>query len=76
MDAWKASGTAPGVANTEFAVTHNLPRVPIGFFPISTGAAAHFYKSTTAWTAATNSSLGSIFLKCDQPNVTFVMVVI
>jgi len=32
MECSKASGTTPNVANTEFAVTHVLGRIPITFF--------------------------------------------
>lgn len=76
MQVHKASGTSPGTINVEFAVTHTLKHVPIGFMVVSTNKAAHFYKSTTAWTAATNSSLGSIYLKCDVITVAFVIVIL
>lgn len=76
MQCWKATGTTPGGANTEFAVTHNLKHVPIGFFVLSTDKAAHIYKSTTAWTAATNSSLGTIYLKCDVATVAFTITIL
>lgn len=77
MQAHKVAGTTPGVINTEFAVTHTLKHIPIGFIVISTDkAGAHIYKSTTAWTAATNTSLGSIFLKCDVVTVAFSIVIL
>ena len=58
-----------GTANTEFSVTHNLNRVPIGFHVIRQNLAASFYDSGTAWTTT------QIFLKCNVANVaaTFFM---
>jgi hypothetical protein len=76
MQCWKATGTTPASPNTEFAVTHNLKHVPIGFMIVSTNKAAHIYKSTTAWTAATTSTMGSIFLKCDTATVAFAIVIL
>ena len=76
MQCWKASGTSAGVANTEFSVTHNLAHVPFGFMVVSTDKAAHIYKSTTAWTAATKTSLGTIYLKSDVATVTFSIVIL
>lgn len=66
----KVSGTTPGVANTEFSVAHTLGTIPMGFLVLSTGAAAHIYKSTTAWTTTT------IYLKCDQPTVAFALIIL
>ncbi len=76
IQCYKATGTTPGSANTEFAVPHNLAHVPFGFIVVSTGAAAHIYKSTTAWTSATTSSLGNIYLKCDQASVAFSIIIV
>ena len=73
---FKASGTSPGVANTEFAVAHNLHHVPIGFLIASTAPAGHIYKSTTAWTAATNSALGNIYLKSDVASVAYTIIIL
>src|SRR5262249_14994748 len=52
-----------GVADTEFVVTHNLNRVPIGFHVVRQSAAGSFYDSGTAWTST------QIFLKCSAANV-------
>lgn len=75
LDVWKATGTTPGVANTTFTVSHNLYRVPIGFLIVRTNAACHIFDSGIAWTAATNSALGTISLKCDAPTVTFTIII-
>lgn len=76
ISCYKASGTSPGTINTEFSVTHTLNHVPLGFMIVSTDKAAHIYKSTTAWTAATKSSLGSIFLKSDVASVAFSIIIL
>ena len=64
-DTWKAQGTTPGAANTEFAVKHGLGRVPNGFRVWSVNAAAIIYQSTTPWTATT------IYLKCNVASVEY-----
>lgn len=76
MRVWKATGTAPGTPNTEFQVTHNLDHVPIGFMVVSTDRAAHIYKSSSAWTAATKTTLGKVFLKADAASVAFVIIIL
>lgn len=55
--------TNTGLADTEFAVTHNLNRVPIGFHVVRQNKAGSFYDSGTAWTKT------QIFLKCNVANV-------
>jgi len=52
-----------GVADTQFIVTHNLNRVPIGFHVVRQSLAGSFYDSGTAWTDT------QIFLKCSTANV-------
>jgi len=76
MECYKATGTTPGAANTEFSVTHTLQHVPIGFIILSTQPAGHIYKSTTAWTAATNSALGKVYLKSDTASVAFTIAIV
>jgi len=76
IDCYKVGGTTPSTANTEFAVTHWLPRVPIGFLIASTQPAGHIYKSTTAWTASTTNTAGAIYLKSDTASVAYVLVLI
>lgn len=66
--AW-ATGTTPGVANTEFAVTHNLNRIPNGFDVKRMDKAARFYDSGTAWTKT------QIFLKCDVVTVKYTLFI-
>ena len=39
-----------GSANTEFAVQHNLQRLPVHAYCTSTTVAGNLYNSTTTWT--------------------------
>jgi hypothetical protein len=70
IQGFKASGTTPSSANTEFSITHTLGRVPIGFLVLSLSAAAQIYQSTTAWTSTT------IYLKCSGSSVVYALIVI
>jgi hypothetical protein len=49
---WYASVTSPGIADTEFAVPHNLGRVPNGWLVLSKSNAGVVYKGATAWTSS------------------------
>jgi hypothetical protein len=63
--------TTPGVANTEFTVTHNLGRIPVGILVVSVDKAAIIYASRRAdWTKT------QLFLKSDQATVALVGFVI
>lgn len=67
MGCWKVANMATVVgANTEFAVPHNLQRIPIHFFGYANDGGVLYsnYGGMTAWTAATPSALGNIYLKC------------
>lgn len=48
--AW-ASATTPGSADTDFTVTHNLGRVPVGYIIVSRSAACDVYTGSVASTA-------------------------
>jgi hypothetical protein len=63
IDGTFASVSDTGVADTEFTVTHNLNRVPIGFHVVRQNKAGSFYDSGTKWTTT------QIFLKCNVANV-------
>jgi len=58
---------AAGVANTEFAVTHNLNRVPVGFRVANRNNVGNCFDSGTAWTTT------QIFLKCDVAGTQFTL---
>lgn len=63
MDGYPATVLTPGVANTEFAVSHGLNRIPVGFHVMNKDGATDVYKSTTAWTTK------QIFLKATGTNI-------
>ncbi len=69
IDSTMVNGVTPGGANTEFAVTHTLGRVPVTFFG-HTDNGGVLYKGTTAWTKTT------IFLKCTTASANYQLVVI
>lgn len=69
IERWLATGTTDG-ADTEFSITHQLGRIPIGIIVIRTNKAGVFYDSGTTWTKTT------IFLKCNTATVTFTLLVI
>lgn len=52
IEGWYAAVTSSGVADTEFAVPHQLGRVPIGFLVFSKSNAGVVYKGATAWTSS------------------------
>lgn len=67
MDCWKVQNFATGAgANIEFAVPHNLFRIPIHFFGYANDGGQLYanYAGMTPWTAATNLAQGNIYLKC------------
>lgn len=75
LGAYKATGTTPGTPNTSFTVSHSLTHVPIGFNVLRTNKAAHIYDSGATWTAATNTTPGTISLKCDIATVAFTLTI-
>ena len=72
IEGWKASGTSPVGANTEFAVTHNLGRVPFGFIVLSVSVAATIYQDLggTAWSATT------AYFKASAASVAYVIFLV
>lgn len=69
MECSKASGTTPGVANTEFSVAHVLGRVPITFFG-HINKSGFLYASGTAWTTT------NIYLKCSAVSAGYSVVIV
>ena len=70
MECSKASGTTPGVANTEFAVTHVLGRIPVTFFGHTDNGGVLYKSLVTPW------SKTQIFLKCTTATAGYSVVVI
>jgi hypothetical protein len=69
-EGWKATGTTPAVANTEFTVAHGLGRVPMGFIVLLIDKAGIIYKGATAWTDT------DIFLKCNVASVAYYIFIV
>ncbi len=54
MNAWKATGTSPGTANTDFTIQHSLGRVPLTIVGQDTKDGSVLYRSpATPWTEST-----------------------
>lgn len=69
LDGCWATAVTPGSANTEFAVTHFLGRVPVGFHVTNKDAAGDTYSGTTPWTKTT------IYLKCTSTGTTLTLFI-
>jgi hypothetical protein len=68
LSIWKASGTAPAAANTDFTITHaltgptGLPRIPITIVGQDTNNGGLLYRGSIPWTKTTvtlRSTIGS-----------------
>jgi hypothetical protein len=70
MDGQKILATAPVTPNTEFAVAHNLGRVPQGFIFLGGSNSGAIYRGTTPWTAT------QVFLKDTGGSNVFYMLLI
>lgn len=76
MDVWKASGTTPGAANTDFTIKHSLtdangkPRLPITIVGQDTNNGGLLYRSpVTAWTKTT------VTLRCTTASAAYNVIV-
>ncbi|UCD07833.1 MAG: hypothetical protein JSW41_02610, partial [Candidatus Aenigmatarchaeota archaeon] len=69
FDAMYVQMSDTGAANTEFSVTHQLDRVPVGYIVTYINKAGVIYDSGTAWTATT------MYLKCSVANTTVTLLI-
>ena len=69
LNIWKASGTTPGTANTEFSVSHSLNRIPITIVGQDTDNGGLLYRGTTPWTNTT------VYLRCTQASSVYNLVI-
>ena len=54
LNIWKATGTSPGTANTNFTINHSLGRVPVTIVGQDTKDGSVIYRSpSVAWTKTT-----------------------
>lgn len=42
-----------GAANTDFTITHNMLRIPVGFIVMTSSSGGVVYKGSVAWTTTT-----------------------
>ena len=69
LEIWKASGTTPGVANTDFTINHSLGRVPITIVGQDTTNGGLLYRGSLAWTKST------ITLRCTTATAAYNVIV-
>lgn len=76
IQCWLAQGiVTPVAANTDFAVPHNLPYIPILYFVGAKSATCDIYTGAGTWTKATTVQ-GNIFLRCTVSAVTISLLII
>ena len=68
LDVWKATGVAPGAANTNFTVNHSLGRVPITIVGQDTDNGGLLYRGTVAWTKT------AVTLKCTTASANYKLI--
>lgn len=68
LNIWKASGTTPGGADTNFTVNHSLGRIPITIVGQDTDNGGLLYRGSVAWTKTT------VTLKCTTAGANFNVV--
>lgn len=69
INCWKANGTAPGTANTEFSIAHSLNRIPLTIVGQDTNNGGLLYRSSTPWSKTT------IYLKCTVASSVYNVIV-
>lgn len=65
----RKSITTSGTPDTEAAVSHNLKRVPVGYFVVGRDKAGVIYNGTTAWTTT------NIYLRSNVATVTATVII-
>jgi hypothetical protein len=70
MNCWKATGTTPGVANTDFTIPHSLGRIPLTINGQDTNNGGLLYRGSVAW------SKTSVTLRCTTANATYNVILI
>lgn len=69
IDGFSVITTTPLVANTQFAVSHGLNRVPVGFHLMRKNGITDVYDSGTAWTDK------QIFLKATGTGINITLFI-
>jgi hypothetical protein len=68
LDVWKASGTTPGAANTDFTINHSLGRIPICIVGQVGNNGGNLYQGSVAWTKTT------VTLRCTTATMTYKVI--
>jgi|HubBroStandDraft_5_1064220.scaffolds.fasta_scaffold866244_2 hypothetical protein len=53
LQVWKATGTSPATADTDFTINHSLGKVPVSIVGQDTTNGALLYRGSVPWTATT-----------------------
>jgi hypothetical protein len=69
LNIWKAQGTSPSTANTEFVIAHQLGRIPNTIVGQDTNNGGLLYRSSTTWTST------MIYLKCTTASAAYKVIV-
>ena len=69
MDGVTLNTNTPGGADTNFTLTHNLGRVPVGFIVVNQDKGAVTYRGTVTWTET------QLTLKCNTATVNLTIFV-
>jgi hypothetical protein len=69
MQCWKATGTTPGAANTDFTINHSLGRIPLTIVGQDTNNGGLLYRGSVAWTKST------ITLRCTTATAAYNVIV-
>lgn len=70
MNCWKASGTTPGGANTNFTINHSLGRIPLTIVGQDTNNGGLLYRGSVAWTKTT------VTLKCTTAGAAYNVILV
>jgi hypothetical protein len=69
VNCWKATGTTPGAANTDFTINHALNRVPNTIVGQDTNNGGLLYRGSAAWTKTT------VTLRCTTASAVYKVIV-
>ena len=68
---WKATGTTPGSANTEFSIAYQLDHLPLTITGSDTDNGGVIYRSSTPWTFNPQTKSGIVYLKCTSVSAAY-----
>lgn len=74
LHVWKASGTTPGSANTEFHITYHLDHKALTIVGQDLNAAGSIYRSSTPWTYDQTKQQGIAYLKSSAASAAYNLI--